>query len=386
MRFQELGDVSEVRSGWGFPSAEQGSAIGEFAFYKVGDMNLPGNEILMTRANNYVAEETIWRLGVSPARAGTVIFPKIGAAIATNKKRLLIEASAYDNNVMGIVPGDELLPRFLLYVMQTKNLSRIANDSGAVPSIRKSEMVAVRIPVPPLEVQREIVRILDMFTELEAGLQAELDARRRQSEYYRYGLTEAFDSDHQLRSGWNSGRLGDICRIEKGKTPILKAVPGQFPLVTTSNERRSADRFQFNNEAVCIPLISSKGHGVADISRIYYQAGKFALGNILCGLVPNDPSQLSAEFLYHFLSSRKDVLLVPLMRGGANVSLTVDSLKKVAVQFPSLEEQSRIVEAMRGFDTLVNNLNVGLPVELNARRKQYAYYRDKLLTFQKAPA
>ena len=184
-----LGDIAEVRSGWGFPNAHQGREEGEYPFYKVGDMNLPGNETVMSIANNYVSAEVAKNLGVRPAPAGTVIFPKIGAAVATNKKRVLSVPSAYDNNVMGLVPTERVTSRFLYHWMQTFDLSRLANDSGAVPSIRKTEAEKVLIPLPDLDTQREVAGLLDKFdalvNDLSVGLPAELAARRKQYEYYR---------------------------------------------------------------------------------------------------------------------------------------------------------------------------------------------------------
>jgi type I restriction enzyme S subunit len=136
-------------------------------------MNILGNETTMDSANNYIDDTVVKRLGVSPAPAGTIIFPKIGAAVATNKKRLLSLPSAYDNNVMGLIPSEKIISRFLFYWMQTINLSTLANDSGAVPSIRKSSMETHVVPIPcpnnpekSLAIQAEIVRILDTFTEL----------------------------------------------------------------------------------------------------------------------------------------------------------------------------------------------------------------------------
>lgn len=152
-------------------------------------MNLVGNETVMTAANNFIDEVTAKKLGVTPAPAGTVIFPKIGAAVATNKKRLLSMPSAYDNNVMGLIPGKQLNPRFLFFWMQTVDLTKLAHDSGAVPSIRKSEMERFLVPVPPLEDQARIVAILDRFdalvNDLSIGLPAEIKARRQQYEHYR---------------------------------------------------------------------------------------------------------------------------------------------------------------------------------------------------------
>ncbi len=189
VRWKAMAEVAEIRSGWGFPQRYQGYSSGIYPFYKVSDMNISGNEIMMMTASNFIDDVTAKKLGVTPAPAGTVIFPKIGAAIATNKKRLLSIPSAYDNNIMGLIPNKELSPRFLLFWMQTVDLTKLAHDSGAVPSIRKSEMEKLLIPVPPLEEQERIVAILDRFdalvNDLTFGLPAEIQARRRQYAHYR---------------------------------------------------------------------------------------------------------------------------------------------------------------------------------------------------------
>lgn len=189
VEWKALGDIVEVRSGWGFPAKFQGSIEGRYPFYKVSDMNLPRNGAQMTDANNRIDDEVAKKLGVKPAPSGTTIFPKIGAAIATNKKRLLAEESAYDNNVMGLIPSQQIDPRFLFYWLQTIDLSRWANDSGAVPSIRKSTVEAVELPVPSLSEQARIVEILDTFdtltTSLNEGLPREIALRQQQYEHYR---------------------------------------------------------------------------------------------------------------------------------------------------------------------------------------------------------
>ncbi|MFM8744683.1 MAG: restriction endonuclease subunit S, partial [Cytophagales bacterium] len=113
-------------------------------------------------------------------------------------------------------------------------------------------------------------------------------------------------------------RLGDICTVEKGTTGINKAIPGKYPLVVTSEERKSHSNFQFDDEAVIIPLVSSTGHGHKSLKRIHFQTGKFALGTILCAVIPKDKTQLSAEYLYRYLDLNKERELVSRMRGMAN--------------------------------------------------------------------
>lgn len=170
-------------------------------------------------------------------------------------------------------------------------------------------------------------------------------------------------------------KLEECCTLVKGKTPIQKAEPGEYPLVVTTSERRTCSTYQFDKPTVCIPLISSRGHGVASLNSVYYQEGKFALGNILCGVTPNDEDYLSAKFLLEYLNYKKDTLLVPLMKGGANVSLTVDSLKNVKIPIPPKEVQDNIVEKLSILEEYISAMRE----ELYCRKKQYEYYLPKLL-------
>jgi type I restriction enzyme S subunit len=129
----------------------------------------------------------------------------------------------------------------------------------------------------------------------------------------------------------------------KGTAPTLKTPPGSFPLVVTADFRRTADTWQLEGPAVCIPLVSSTGHGDAALHRVHYQEGKFALANLLVALLPKNPSVCCAKYLYYFLMARKDELLVPLMQGTANVSLKEQDIAGVEIPLPQLAEQRNIV-------------------------------------------
>ena len=157
---RQLGDLAEIQSGFGFPREEQGRTDQDIPFYKVGDMNLPGNETEMQVRANTVSRETLKSLGGRAFPAGTTIFPKIGAAIATEKKRILVEEATYDNNVMGLIPRAGVEGRFLFYWSRSFRLMSVANI-GPVPSIRKSEMERVDVPYFPHSEQRRIVELLD---------------------------------------------------------------------------------------------------------------------------------------------------------------------------------------------------------------------------------
>ena len=150
-------EVASVESGFGFPTAYQGKTDGKIPFLKVSDMNLPGNETRIVSWNNVVSSDVLRRLKAKTFPAGTIIFPKIGAAIATNKKRILTCPSTYDNNVMGIAPdAGRLSSPFLHTWLIGFDLSRWA--SGAQPpSMRKTVVEEHKIPLPSLAIQQTIV-------------------------------------------------------------------------------------------------------------------------------------------------------------------------------------------------------------------------------------
>jgi type I restriction enzyme S subunit len=165
-------------------------------------------------------------------------------------------------------------------------------------------------------------------------------------------------------------QLGDICNIIKGEIGITKAIPGDFPMVTTGEFRKSHNKYQLDTKAVLVPLVSATGHGHASIKRIHYQEGKFAFGSILAACIPKDKTY-SAKFLYIYFNLMKDYVLVPLMKGSANVSLTLGNLRTAKVPDISLKTQLKIVdlyseikiEQDKAADLLINQKN-----DINALR------------------
>ena len=143
-------------------------------------------------------------------------------------------------------------------------------------------------------------------------------------------------------SEWKKVKIGDICKIVKGTTGIASAEPGQYPLVVTAEERKTCSTYQFDCEAVCIPLVSSSGHGKKSLKNVHYQSGKFALGTILCAVIPNNPQELDARYLHQYLQFYKDIILVPLMKGAANVSLSMKDISTVEFPLPPIERQREL--------------------------------------------
>jgi len=150
--------------------------------------------------------------------------------------------------------------------------------------------------------------------------------------------------------------IDELCDVFKGSTGIKKAIEGEYPLVTTSMLRGSHIDYQFDTEAVCIPLVSSSGHGHASLKRVHYQSGKFALGSILAAVVPKEKSEISAKYLFYYLNNFKDKLLVPLMKGMANVSLSVTKIKGVKIKVPTIEKQEELIYLMQKCEALRETL------------------------------
>ena len=145
-------------------------------------------------------------------------------------------------------------------------------------------------------------------------------------------------------SEWKKVKIGDVCKIVKGTTGIASAVPGEFPLVVTAVERKTCSTYQFDCEAVCIPLVSSSGHGKKSLNNVHYQSGKFALGTILCAVIPNNSDELDARYLHQYLQFYKDTVLVPLMKGAANVSLSMKDITGVSIPLPPIKRQRELAE------------------------------------------
>lgn len=158
-------------------------------------------------------------------------------------------------------------------------------------------------------------------------------------------------------TNWPRTKLKELCTLEKGITGLAKATPGPYPLVTTAADRRSCDSYQFDAKAVCIPLVSSTGHGKKTLNYVHYQEGKFAVGTILVAIIPKDARILNAKYLHIYLQKNKDSVLVPLMRGAANVSLGVRDIAEIEIPLPDIQMQADIIKKVEAVEFLEKQLD-----------------------------
>lgn len=274
--------------------------------------------------------------------------------------------------------SNRLEPRFVFHLLTGGTFSsylRSTLSTTTINNLNSGVMRGYRIPLPPLEIQREIVRVLDQFSQLEAELEAELEARRVQYAYYR---DELVGKRHFVTNDWVE--LESIASIKTGSKPLEIAEVGNVPYINAGNEPSGyVDGPNTRGGVITIP---SRGQGGA--GHVGYQADDFWCGP-LCYRIDNTSRSRSNRFLYYFLRNIQDEL-VGLRKVGSIPAVNKSDLGKVLVPVVSSDDQERITALLDRFDTLVNDLSIGLPAELAARRKQYEYYRGKLLNFKEAKA
>ena len=284
-----------------------------------------------------------------------------------------------------------ILPKFAFYYFLAffKKYIMMRAVNATVISIRKPMIGDFPIPIPPFEIQQEIVRILDSFTaltaELTAELKAELTARKKQYEFYRDKLLSFDGEDGKLRVKCLT--LGDIGRVRmckriyqeqtqtKGDIPFFKiGTFGKEPdaYISKNTYDDFLKKYPFPKKGDV--LISAAGT-IGKAIKYGGEPAYFQDSNIVW--IENDESLVLNEYLFHYYS------LNPwsASSGGTIKRLYNDDIYRTIIRFPPIEVQKYIVPALDRFEALHADIAVGLPAEIEARRKQYEYYRDKLLTF-----
>ena len=184
--FVRLGEVAEVKAGFGFPEYLQGKTTGNYPFYKVGDISSAwkANQVGLVGANHYVDEADLATLKARPLPTGTIVFAKIGAAIGLNRRCVLTKPSLVDNNVFGLIPNARTADtRYLFQFMCSVDLMPLARAT-TVPSLRKGDVEELLLPMPSLERQRQIADYLDeQLSRLDASVAALLRAQANLKRY-----------------------------------------------------------------------------------------------------------------------------------------------------------------------------------------------------------
>ena len=148
-------------------------------------------------------------------------------------------------------------------------------------------------------------------------------------------------------------KVGDVCIMTKGTFSSTKTPPGHYPLILTAAEPKTSAEYQFDQPAVCVPLISSTGHGKATLHRIHFGSGRFALANLLVALQPAKDDDLDVRFLYYVLDAKRNKI-AGLMRGAANVGMKPEDLAQFQIPLPPLDIQKDIVAKVEGYQKVID--------------------------------
>lgn len=363
-------------------------------FVKLGDCCIFKRGMTITAKNAIPGDVPVLAGGQKPAyyhnvanRTGETIVVAGSGAYAGFVSYWTVPVFLSDS--FSVEPDDRLVVKFVYYFLKNIQQKIFATKKGSgVPHVHGSSIEKFEIPLPPIEVQTEIVRILDKFTSLEAELEAELDCRKRQYEYYRDKLLSFDNVGGQEVTISKIGDIGRICmckRIMKNQTNSESGIPfykiGTFGKV--ADAYISNDVYEEYKKLYSYPkkgdiLMSASG----TIGRTVVFNGEpsyFQDSNIVW--VDNDETKVFNSYLNYYYQ-----IIEWKTQGGTIKRLYNNLLAGATIKYPSLEEQHRIVSILDRFESLTTSLQSGLPAEIAARRQQYEHYRDKLLTFKRKGA
>ena len=323
---------------------------------------------------------------------GDILFAITGESVKD-----IAKCCAYIGHETCLAGGDIVVlkhnedPKYLAYALSTTDVQRQKSQGKVKSKVVHSsvpDIKAIKVPVPPLPVQREIVRILDNFTELTA----ELTARKKQYAYYRDKL---LDRPHDSTKIIAIGELGSW---SGGKTPSMDNSDywedGTMPWISSKDMKVST--LKDTEDHITEKAISEASmtvyppNGVAVVTRSGILKHTLPVAFVPFATTVNQDIKILVagegvlpRYAFHAIQGKSpDILAKAKKQGGTVDSLEFKKFLDYKIPLPSLEVQKRLVEVLDNFDSICADLNIGLPAEIEARQKQYEYYRDKLLSFE----
>lgn len=363
VEWKELGDKNVAKLSRGKVMSKQflEENKGEFPVYSSQTAN--NGEIGRISSFEYDGEYITWT--TDGANAGTVFYRKGKFSIT---------------NVCGLVEinSDQLLTKFVYYYLTISTKKYVSSGMGN-PKLMSNVMGKIKIPILPLEIQEKIVQILDKFTDYVTELTSELTSRKKQYSYYRDKLLSFEDEVYQVE--WK--KLNECLKKGKG----TKITAGQMKLLHKDgapirifaggktyadvNYGDIPDKDIHTEEAIIV-----KSRGIIDFE---YCKKPFSFKNEFWSYSSNNES-INLRYVYHYLVYNKGHFQ-NIANNMQMPQISSNDTEKFKIPVPSLEIQSRIVQVLDNFDKVCNDLNIGLPKEIELRQKQYEYFREKLLTF-----
>jgi len=325
--------------------------------------------------------------------ANTITIVKYGTAGYVN----FIAERFWANDVCYCIKPHTILEnKYLLYVLKNMQLYINSLATDAIPAhLPAPSLASIQIPLPPLSVQQEIVRILDKFTQLEAELEAELDCRKRQYEYYRNKLLTFSEIGGGTEIVWKTlGEVGTFIRgngLQK-KDLITSGVPAiHYGQIYTYYGISAEQTISFVSRETAEGLrkvdygdviITNTSENIDDVGKAvaYCVKEQGVTGGHATIFKPSEKI-IGKYLVYYTQTTEFSNQKRKYAKGTKVIDISANDLTKITIPLPPLSEQQRIATILDKFDTLVNSISEGLPKEIALRRKQYEYYREQLLSF-----
>ena len=362
VEWNKLGEVCEIKRGRVISKKYLEIHQGEYPVYssqtrdngKIGSINtydFDGEYITWTTDGAY-AGTTFYRNGkFSITNICGLIFPK-------------------DKNILNL--------KFVFYWLQITTKKYVKDGSGN-PKLMSNVMGNITIPIPSLETQEKIVKILDNFTKYVTELQAELQARNKQYDYYRNILLsqEWIEKEEGKEVEWKA--LEEVCKILNSKRkPITRKnrIEGIYPYYGANGIKSFVKDYIFNE----VLILMGEDGSVMDKNKnpvLHWIENQKIWVNNHAHVLGQLNKKYNLKYIYYFLST----IDVSKIVKGLPPKLNQSNLRKIQIPIPSLKTQQKIIDILDKFEALVNDIRQGLPREIELRQKQYEYYRKKFLSF-----
>lgn len=384
----EYKELLEVCSDFIVPMRDRPQVFdGDIPWCRIEDIQ--GDSIHGSLSGLKVSKRVISDMNLKVMPTGTVI-----ASCSASLGRYAITTTPLITNqtFIGLVCGERLLNRYLLHLLPLKTRELVAlSNSGTIPYISRAKFEKLRIPVPPIEVQQEIVNILDILTELVGELEAELAVRRIQ---FAQLLDEVFDNEEIRTSGLT--KLAEHGEFDRGnglqKVDFSENGVGciHYGQIYTKFGSHASEVYTYVPPALAAKLkkvtrgnlvITTTSENTQDVCKAvaWLGDGEIVIGGHACVYRHRlDPLFATYLFRSRLFQNQKN----SYVQGTKVKDIKPAHIGKIEVYVPPMKKQIEIGLMMRNFDALVEDVTIGLPAEITARRKQYEYYRNKLLTFK----
>ncbi|MCM1472737.1 MAG: restriction endonuclease subunit S [Muribaculaceae bacterium] len=371
MEFKTLGDIATVTKLAGFEFTNYVNYSDKGKIIALRGLNVKNGNLILDDVK-YIDNSDFSKLNRSKLYVNDMLFTYVGTV---GQVALITESNKFylaPNVALVRLNNKCILPKFMMFYFQSKHLYEKQIEkflqNSSMKNLTMEKIRKFQIPVPPLEVQCEIVRIFDKFTDYIDCLEKELDLRKKQYLYYRDKLL-TFGDDVEYKA------LGEITTVSRGIRVVKKQLETTGNIPVYQNSMTPLGYYKKSNCKLNTTFVI--GAGAA--GEIGFSSVEFWAADDCYYFVCSE--KILDRFLYYALLCQYAFIKLQV-RKASIPRLARSVIENLKIPVPPIEEQEKIVKILDKFDTLCNDLTNGIPAEINARQKQYKYYRNKLLTFK----